>query len=307
MLAATRTVPRSPALNRAVVDLQQAVAKAGRLAGDPPRAEVVRVQRAHQQVLAALRAAGAPRARIKGLDRQFHGFVAWWRRSGPTACAAAVDLLEHLSGAAGPPIGKVLCGADKTDVRQTAWYPELARTPGAPARPRLYKNRRVSYEVRYQATRLGQVATAIMARIDAGHVAHARVLTGYLHADAGSGMPPRASHSLAITGYQVLRRVGGQPDRVAFECLDPDGGHKLTLVLDVTALTFQHVPTTQGWVDRGSYGWDYGVAMPPIGTRCWRFAERLSDRSPSKRRHQATPPPTCTEKVPPGKWRPGAA
>jgi hypothetical protein len=170
--------------------------------------------------------------------------------------------LGQLSSSTDTGFGKVLSGFELTNVRQAPWYPELAATPGVPERPKLYKDRSVTYDLRYDPMRLRLAAATMLAKIGSGQMVHVQVLTGYLHAFAGDGRPPGSTHSLAITGYQIEKTVGGQPVRVAFDFLDPDGGGKGILVLDIERRSFQHVPANPGWVDTGC-GWDYDSAAPP--------------------------------------------
>lgn len=232
--------------------------------GMPPTTNRVRaVERAHQRLVAALRSAGCPAPRLRRLERCFRTYVSWWRQSGRRACALAAEKLLRLAGAAGTGIGPVHSGARRTLVRKAPWYPALRSTPGAPDGAKLYKGRAVTYDVRYRPERLRQVAAAIIAKLNAGEPVHLRVLTGYLHRDAGAGRPPRATHSLVVTGYQVLSRRGPLLDRVAFRFRDPDGGGQSTLVLDATQGRFGQRPAHPSWERWSPDGWRYGASLPP--------------------------------------------
>lgn len=220
------------------------------------------LERAHTEARKALAQAGASRAALTALEGHYQTFLSWWKESGRTACARAVQRLAQLSGSTDTGFGKVLSGFALTDVRQTAWYGALATTPGAPARPKLYKNRSVTYDLRYDAERLRLAAATILGKLNGGQIVHVQALTGYLHANAGPGRPPASTHSLALTGYQIEKVVGGQVARVAFEFLDPDGGGKGILRLDIERQSFQHVPASVGWLDTGD-GWDYDSFWPP--------------------------------------------
>lgn len=263
VLAAFGQARRTQAAARAAAALGTAVYRAGR-GGDPPTPNaVLKVERAHRHLVAALRSAGCPEKTLRTLDRHFSTYVRWWRQSGRTACALAAEMLLRLVGATETKLGPIFSGARRSLARSTAWYPSLSKTPGAPPSPKLYKGRRVTYDVTYQAARLRRVANVIIAKLNAGQPVHVRVLTGYLHRDAGPGRPPRATHSLVLTGYQVLRRRGGGPERVAFAFRDPDGGGQATLVLDAAHQTFEQRPAHPAWEHWAPHGWRYGALEPP--------------------------------------------
>lgn len=252
----------SAGADRAIARLEEAVGHASRH-GCAPSAEARRaLGLAHQDAREALAGAGASKSALEALDGHHRAFVTWWQGSGRTACALAVQRLRQVSGGTDTGFGKVISGFTRTDVRQTSWYPALAATPGAPARPRLYKDRKVTYDLRYETQRLRFAAATILGKLRQGQMVHVQVLTGYLHRDTGQGRPPASTHSLAIAGYQIEKSAGGQPVRVAFEFLDPDGGGKGILQLDIERQTFQHVPASVGWVDTGD-GWDYDSFWPP--------------------------------------------
>lgn len=262
-LAKVREGLRRPdAADLALAHLTAAVLRASER-GRAPSPEGARELAAAQALArASLAGAGAPQGALEALDRHHRTFLSWWKESGRTACALAVMRLGQLSGSTDTGFGKVLSGFTRTDVRSASWYPDLASTPGAPSRPKLYRGRSVTYDLRYDAQRLRFAAATILGKLNQGQTVHVQVLTGYLHRDAGPGRPPASTHSLALVGYQVEKAVGTQPVRVAFQFVDPDGGGQGILRLDIEQQSFQHVPAVVGWLDTGD-GWDYDSTWPP--------------------------------------------
>jgi len=219
-----------------------------------------RIRLEHQRLRKALRIRGARPKQLRELDRDLRRYERWWKHSGATACALAAERALRLAGAQPTRLGDLTSGSTRRRFSRTPLYAGyLACRKRRAAKP--YKGRYVTYDVRYTQSRLQRAARRIISRLRRGQPVHARVLTGYLHRD--TGRRPKASHSVVIDGYTLTAGTAKAPQKIEFHFTDPDGGGNGMLRLDVARGRFEHVPSSLGWHDRGSHGWDYGSAGPP--------------------------------------------
>jgi hypothetical protein len=219
-----------------------------------------RIRLEHKQLQQALRLHGARPKQLRRLDQDLIRYEHWWKTSGSKACALAAVRVLGLSGAKPTRLNNLTARTRRRQFSQTPLYAGYVACQQRRV-AKLYKGRSVTYEVRYTKSTLLRAARRIISRLRGGHPVHARVLTGYLHRN--TGRRPKASHSLVINGYTLTGGTAGAPLKVDFHFVDPDGGGKGLLRLDVASGRFEHVPKNLGWHDRGSHGWGYDSASPP--------------------------------------------